>query len=109
MGFWNEGRLSLITDSIKGPPIDNEIKNNPIKKYNCDELIKQNTDNYRKIKRNILEPIERDPFKLEKEIQTIIETNMETLFGIELVKSEFSLGGFFAFIESPNTSSVETW
>ena len=47
-----------------------------------------------KINRNSLEPIDRDPFKLEKEIQTVVESNIETLFGIEFVKSEFSLGGF---------------
>ena len=47
-----------------------------------------------KIKRNTLEPIEKEPFKLEKEIQSVVESNIETLFGIEFVKSEFSLGGF---------------
>ena len=47
-----------------------------------------------KIKKDTLEPIDRDPFKLEKEIQTVVESNIETLFGIEFVKSEFSLGGF---------------
>ena len=32
-----------------------------------------------KIKKNTLEPIERDPFKLEREIQSVVETNVETL------------------------------
>ena len=47
-----------------------------------------------KIKKDTLEPIERDPFKLEKEIQSVVESNVETLFGLEFVKSEFSLGKF---------------
>ena len=47
-----------------------------------------------KIKKDTLEPIERDPFKLEKEIQSVVESNVETVFGLEFVKSEFSLGKF---------------
>ena len=47
-----------------------------------------------KIKRTTLELIEREPFKLEKDIQSVVESNIETLFGIEFVTSEFSLGGF---------------
>lgn len=47
-----------------------------------------------KITKNKLESIERDPFKLEKEIQSVVESNVETLFGLEFVKSEFSLGKF---------------
>ena len=47
-----------------------------------------------KIKKNTLEPIERDPFKLEREIQSVVETNVETLFGLEFVKTEFSIGKF---------------
>ena len=46
------------------------------------------------LKKNKLESIERDPFKLEKEIQSVVESNVETLFGLEFVKSEFSLGQF---------------
>ena len=47
-----------------------------------------------KITKNKLESIESDPFKLEKEIQSVVELNVETLFGLEFVKSEFSLGKF---------------
>ena len=47
-----------------------------------------------KITKNKLESIERDPFKLEKEIQSVVESNVETLFGLEFVKSEFSLVQF---------------
>lgn len=46
------------------------------------------------IKKDNLEPINRDPFKLEREIQSLVEKNMDTLFEIEFVKSEFSLGEF---------------
>ena len=47
-----------------------------------------------KIKKDTLEPIERDPFKLEREIQSVVESNVETLFGLEFVKTEFSIGKF---------------
>ena len=47
-----------------------------------------------KIKKDTLEPIERDPFKLEREIQSVVELNVETLFGLEFVKTEFSIGKF---------------
>ena len=46
------------------------------------------------IKKENLEPIDRDPFKLEKDIQSLVENNMDTLFGVEFVKSEFSLNEF---------------
>ena len=47
-----------------------------------------------KIKKDNLEPIEREPFNLEKEIQSVVESNVETLFGLEFVKTEFSIGKF---------------
>ena len=47
-----------------------------------------------KIKKDTLEPIERDPFKLERDIQSLVESNVETLFGLEFVKTEFSIGKF---------------
>jgi len=34
------------------------------------------------------------PFKLEREIQTLVESNLETLFGYELVKSEFTITNY---------------
>ena len=43
---------------------------------------------------NQLVPIERDSFKLERDIQNLIELNMETLFGIEFVCSEFMVAEF---------------
>ena len=39
-------------------------------------------------------PIERDAFKLEKDIQSLVEANMDTIFGLEFVSSEFSIAEF---------------
>ena len=47
-----------------------------------------------KIKRNNLEPVERESFKLEKDIQSLVESNLETLFNLEFVSSEFIVGEF---------------
>lgn len=41
-----------------------------------------------------LTPIEKDSFRLEKDIQSLIESNMETLFGLEFVSSEFPIAEF---------------
>ncbi|MBT6120829.1 hypothetical protein HOH45_05115 [bacterium] len=41
-----------------------------------------------------LKPILFDPFKLEQEIQTLTEENLDLIFGLEFVKSEFSLNNF---------------
>jgi len=41
-----------------------------------------------------LSPIRSQPFSLEREIQDVVEENVEELFGLELVKSEMSIGGF---------------
>ena len=41
-----------------------------------------------------LESIKELPFKLEREIQKISEENLEIIFGLEFVKSEFSLNNF---------------
>lgn len=35
--------------------------------------------------------IKEDSFKLEKDIQTITEKNLEYIFGLRFIKSEFSL------------------
>ncbi len=47
-----------------------------------------------KFYKNALDLIKEKPFKLEKEIQSIVETNLEYLFNLQLVKNEFQLGGF---------------
>ena len=41
-----------------------------------------------------LEPIKELPFKLEKDIQKICENNLEVIFELNFVKSEFSLNNF---------------
>lgn len=41
-----------------------------------------------------LKSVDTHPFKLEKEIQTLVETNLEELFGLEFVRTEFSIKGF---------------
>ena len=54
-----------------------------------------------------LELIKEKPFRLEKEIQQLTEHNLKVIFGLEFVKSEFSIQNFridtLAF--NPNTSS----
>ena len=46
------------------------------------------------LKKNKLQEVKRVPFKLEKEIQKLIEENVENLFSLEFISSEFSVGGF---------------
>lgn len=41
-----------------------------------------------------LEPIHDLPFKLEKDIQKVTENNLQNIFNLKLVKSEFSLSNF---------------
>ena len=47
-----------------------------------------------KLKNRNLTPLDSVPFKLEKEIQDIVEDNTEELFGLRMVKSEFTVGDF---------------
>ena len=47
-----------------------------------------------KIKKDTLEPIERESFNLEKNIQSLVENNIETLFNLEFISTEFSVGDF---------------
>ena len=46
------------------------------------------------LKNNILESVDREPFKLEKDIQVLIENNIDTLFNLEFISTEFSVGDF---------------
>ena len=46
------------------------------------------------IKNNKVESIDLKPFKLEKEIQSLVEQNIETFFQLEFVSSEYSIGNF---------------
>lgn len=41
-----------------------------------------------------LENIKEQPFKLEKDIQSVTEKNLKSIFGLDFVKSEFSLNNF---------------
>lgn len=41
-----------------------------------------------------LQYIKENPFRLEKEIQDLTESNLKTIFGLEFVKSEFALNNF---------------
>ncbi len=44
-------------------------------------------------KQETLIQIKETPFKLEREIQHLVEANLNTLLGLEVVKSEFSISG----------------
>lgn len=46
-----------------------------------------------KIKNGILSEVKNVSFKLEKDIQSLVEDNLPTLFGLEFVKSEYQLNG----------------
>lgn len=46
------------------------------------------------VSKNIIERIKPKPFKLEREIQSIVEKNVDKLFDIEFVKSELSIQNF---------------
>ena len=43
---------------------------------------------------NTLTPVERNSFKLERDIQSLVEANMEVIFGIEFVSTELTVGEF---------------
>ena len=43
---------------------------------------------------NILSLVEGDSFQLERDIQSLVETNMEIIFGIDFVSREFTVGAF---------------
>lgn len=46
-----------------------------------------------KLTKTKLDEVKNIPFKLEKEIQSLVEENLQTIFGLEFVKSEFQLNG----------------
>jgi predicted transport protein len=45
-------------------------------------------------KNNTLSEIKSKTFRLEKDIQNLVEENLETLFGYDKIKSEFSIGDY---------------
>ena len=60
-----------------------------------------------KADQNQLIQVDRDPFKLEKHIQQLVEENLSILFELQFVVSEFKVGEFridtLAFDESSNS------
>ena len=46
-----------------------------------------------KLNKSKLEEVKNVPFKLEKDIQSLVENNIQVLFGLEFVKTEFQLNG----------------
>ena len=50
--------------------------------------------NLYKLKKTSLVSIEPLDFKLEKDIQSLVEANTRELFNLEFVSSEFSIGEF---------------
>jgi len=60
-----------------------------------------------KVDKSQLIQVDRDPFKLEKHIQQLVEENLSTLFDLQFVVSEFKVGEFridtLAFDESSNS------
>jgi predicted transport protein len=46
-----------------------------------------------KLSEKKVETIKENPFKIEKEIQEIVESNLDLLFGLQLVRGEFFLNG----------------
>ena len=47
-----------------------------------------------KLKNNSLKQVESKPFTLEREIQTLVEANLEEIFELEFVATEVSVGDF---------------
>ena len=45
-------------------------------------------------KKQNLSPVKTKPFRLEKDIQNLVESNLQTLFKLDLVKSEFSINNY---------------
>ncbi len=46
-----------------------------------------------KLNKTKLSEVKHIPFKLEKDIQSLVENNLQLLFGLEFVKTEFQLNG----------------
>ena len=50
--------------------------------------------NIYKLNKGKMAEIDRDPFSLEKDIQALVEKNLENLFGLEFVSTEFKVGDY---------------
>ena len=47
-----------------------------------------------KLSNDVLGAVDHEAFALEKDIQVLVEKNLETLFGLQFVTTEFSIGEF---------------
>ena len=47
-----------------------------------------------RIESGVLKPVQSEQFRLERDIQALVESNMGSLFDIKLITSEFSVGDF---------------
>lgn len=47
-----------------------------------------------RIENELLTLIKENPFKLEREIQNLVEKNLTTLMGLEIIRTEFSINSF---------------
>ena len=50
--------------------------------------------NIYKLTKGELIEVDRDTFPLEKDIQSLVEKNLENLFGLEFVSTEFKIGDY---------------
>ena len=50
--------------------------------------------NIYKLTKGELIEVDRDTFPLEKDIQSLVERNLENLFGLEFVSTEFKIGDY---------------
>ena len=46
------------------------------------------------VKKGVLEEVDSVPFKKEKEIQELVESNVQNVFGLIMIQSEFSVGSY---------------
>jgi len=47
-----------------------------------------------KLQKGKVENVELKPFKLEKDIQNLVENNTESFFNLEFIRSEFAVGNY---------------
>ena len=55
--------------------------------------------------KGILKQVKEKKFKIEREIQYLFESNLQTIMGLELVKSEFKLHSHSTLTESYSTAT----
>ena len=77
-GFWRVNRRTAVGIYLKDR-IENPIKEKNMAIYKIEKELKY---------------IKEKPFRLEKEIQEMTEQNLQMIFGLEFVRSEFALNQF---------------